>query len=78
MNIWTKYKLSIGAAQNTQPSKALAAGKEKNIFVLPKGPSGRVKLAPKAKSADASAKGIKSTKAKPKSTKAKPKALHRK
>jgi hypothetical protein len=38
MNIWTKYKLSIGAAQNTQPSKALAAGKEKNIFVLSKGP----------------------------------------
>ncbi|KAJ7804748.1 hypothetical protein B0H14DRAFT_3773567 [Mycena olivaceomarginata] len=53
----TKYKLSIGAAQNTQLSKALVAGSEKNIFVLPKGPSGRVKLAPKAKSADASAKG---------------------
>ncbi|KAJ7482079.1 hypothetical protein B0H11DRAFT_2232674 [Mycena galericulata] len=66
-----KYKLSIGAAQSTQLSKALAAGSEKNIFVLPKGPSGRVKLAPKAKSADASAKGIKPTKAKPK-------ALHRK
>ncbi|KAJ7793737.1 hypothetical protein B0H14DRAFT_3159464 [Mycena olivaceomarginata] len=53
----TKYKLSIGAAQNTQLSKALVAGSEKIIFVLPKGPSGRVKLAPKAKSADASAKG---------------------
>ncbi|KAJ7762430.1 hypothetical protein B0H14DRAFT_3165637 [Mycena olivaceomarginata] len=51
------YKLSIGAAQNTQLSKALTAGSEKNIFVLPKGPSGRVKLAPKTKSADASAKG---------------------
>ncbi|KAJ7939595.1 hypothetical protein B0H13DRAFT_2300282 [Mycena leptocephala] len=33
-----KYKLSIGAAQNTQLSKALAAGNKKNIFVLPKGP----------------------------------------
>ncbi|KAJ7786964.1 hypothetical protein B0H14DRAFT_2400047, partial [Mycena olivaceomarginata] len=31
-----KYKLSIGAAQNTQLSKALTAGSEKNIFVLPK------------------------------------------
>ncbi|KAJ7868410.1 hypothetical protein B0H14DRAFT_3861560 [Mycena olivaceomarginata] len=61
-----KYKLSIGAAQNTQLSKALTAGSEKNIFVFPKGPSGRVKLAPKTKSADASAKGIKPTKAKPK------------
>ncbi|KAJ7812521.1 hypothetical protein B0H14DRAFT_2605745 [Mycena olivaceomarginata] len=40
----TKYELSIGAAQNGQFSKALAAGSE-NIFVLPKGPSGRVKLA---------------------------------
>ncbi|KAJ7898834.1 hypothetical protein B0H14DRAFT_2556897 [Mycena olivaceomarginata] len=52
-----KYKLSIGAAQNTHLSEALAAGSEKNNFVFPKGPSGRVKLAPKVKSADASTKG---------------------
>ncbi|KAJ7694207.1 hypothetical protein B0H17DRAFT_932149 [Mycena rosella] len=51
------YKLSIGTAQNTQLSKALATGSEKNIFVLPKGPSGRVKLAPKGP-ADASAKEV--------------------
>ncbi|KAJ7219128.1 hypothetical protein GGX14DRAFT_695373 [Mycena pura] len=69
----TKYKLSIGTAQNTQLSKALATGSEKNFFVLPKGPSGRVKLAPKAKSADASAtKENKPTKAKPKTTKTAP------
>lgn len=42
-----KYKLDIGNAQNTQLSKAIAVGAEKNTFSLPKGPSGRVKLAPK-------------------------------
>lgn len=33
----TEYKLEIGAAQNTQLSKALGTGTEKGIFVLPKG-----------------------------------------
>jgi len=33
----TEYKLDIGAAQNTQLSKALGTGTEKGIFVLPKG-----------------------------------------
>ncbi|KAJ7273558.1 hypothetical protein B0H12DRAFT_498165 [Mycena haematopus] len=80
----TKYKLSIGTAQNTQLSKALAAGSEKKIFVLPKGPSGRVKLAPKVKPADASTKENKSTKPKPAAktaktaTKAAPKAASKK
>lgn len=32
-----KYKLEIGNAQNSQLSRALANGTEKNIFVLPKG-----------------------------------------
>ncbi|KAJ7501659.1 hypothetical protein B0H11DRAFT_1992535 [Mycena galericulata] len=65
----SKYKLTIGNAQNTQLSKALATGTEKNIFVLPKGPSGRVKLAPKTKPANASAaKENKPTKAKPTKT----------
>ena len=34
----TKYKLEIGAAQNTQLSKAISTGAEKGVFVLPKGP----------------------------------------
>lgn len=42
-----QYKLLIGNAQITQLSRAIAVGAEKNIFSLPKGPSGRVKLAPK-------------------------------
>ncbi|KAJ2969316.1 hypothetical protein NUW54_g12993 [Trametes sanguinea] len=51
-----KYGLEIGAAQVTQLSKAITHGAEKNIFVLPKGPSGRVKLPPKSqRPADASA-----------------------
>ena len=33
----TKYKLEIGAAQNTQLAKAISTGAEKGIFVLPKG-----------------------------------------
>ncbi|EPQ58404.1 hypothetical protein GLOTRDRAFT_137127 [Gloeophyllum trabeum ATCC 11539] len=44
-----QYKLEIGNAQNTQLSKAIATGVDKGDFVLPKGPSGRVKLAPKTK-----------------------------
>ncbi|KAG6841679.1 hypothetical protein C0991_008317 [Blastosporella zonata] len=48
------YKLEIGPAQNTQLSKTLATWSEKGVFVLPKGPSGRVKLAPKAKAVDSS------------------------
>ncbi|KAH9923945.1 uncharacterized protein BXZ73DRAFT_103679 [Epithele typhae] len=43
-----KYKLEIGAAQNTQLSKALQTGASKSIFVLPKGFAGRVKLPPKS------------------------------
>ncbi|KAN0127537.1 hypothetical protein V8E53_014625 [Lactarius tabidus] len=42
-----KYKVVIGNAQITQLSKAIALGAEKNIFYLPKGLSGRVKLPPK-------------------------------
>lgn len=52
----TKYKLEIGAAQSTQLAKAISTGADKGVFVLPKGPSGRVKLAPKSKPADTSSK----------------------
>ncbi|KAG6331037.1 hypothetical protein ID866_8049, partial [Astraeus odoratus] len=51
-----RYKLQIGNAQNTQLARAIATGAEKGIFVLPKGPSGRVKLPPKgSRPADTSA-----------------------
>jgi len=55
------YKLEIGNAQVTQLSKAIAVGAEKGIFSLPKGPSGRVKLAPKAVKAGDDAKENKPT-----------------
>ncbi|KAF9009419.1 hypothetical protein BDQ17DRAFT_1060734 [Cyathus striatus] len=62
----TKYKIEFGAAQNTQLARAITTGAEKGIFVLPKGPSGRVKLSPKSKAPDASAS--KEPAAKPKSS----------
>ncbi|TFY74782.1 hypothetical protein EWM64_g9230 [Hericium alpestre] len=73
-----KYKLEIGNAQTTQLSKAIAVGAEKGVFVLPKGPSGRVKLPPRAKAAESSAakenkpatKATKAAAAKPKAAKA--------
>jgi histone H1/5 len=42
-----QYNLQIGNAQNTQLARAIATGAEKGIFVLPKGPAGKVKLPPK-------------------------------
>jgi hypothetical protein len=33
----SRYKLEIGAAQNTQLAKAISTGAEKGTFVLPKG-----------------------------------------
>jgi histone H1/5 len=33
----SKYKLEIGAAQTTQLAKAISAGADKGVFVLPKG-----------------------------------------
>ncbi|KAF8638828.1 hypothetical protein AX17_001886 [Amanita inopinata Kibby_2008] len=50
------YKLEMNNAQNVMLSRALGSGSEKGVFVLPKGPSGRVKLAPKTKAVDTSAK----------------------
>ncbi|KAF8626295.1 hypothetical protein AX15_004966 [Amanita polypyramis BW_CC] len=55
------YKLEMTTAQNVMLSKALGSGSEKGVFVLPKGPSGRVKFAPKTKT-DTSAKENKPTK----------------
>lgn len=44
------------ASFNNHISKAIAKGAEKKTFVLPKGPSGKVKLAPSAKKAPAAKK----------------------
>ncbi|CDO69380.1 hypothetical protein BN946_scf184575.g5 [Trametes cinnabarina] len=66
-----KYGLDIGAAQVSQLSKAINHGAEKGILVLPKGPSGRVKLPPKSqRPADASATKENKPDAKPVKTKA--------
>ncbi|KAL5529158.1 hypothetical protein ACEPAG_5132 [Sanghuangporus baumii] len=43
------YKLFIDASHTSQLSRAIVSGSEKGTFVLPKGPSGKVKLVPKAK-----------------------------
>ncbi|KAH9174213.1 hypothetical protein EDB89DRAFT_1953778 [Lactarius sanguifluus] len=69
-----KYKLEIGNAQITQLSRAIAVGAEKNVFSLPKGPSGRVKLAPKApKVADDAKENKPASKTKTTTTKTAPK-----
>ncbi|PPQ79850.1 hypothetical protein CVT26_012601 [Gymnopilus dilepis] len=60
----SKYKLEIGAAQNTQLAKAITTGVEKGVFVLPKGLSGRVKLAPKSKQNDSAKENKPASKAK--------------
>ncbi|KAF8507258.1 hypothetical protein JB92DRAFT_2587190, partial [Gautieria morchelliformis] len=46
----TKYGLDISASTVTNINRAIAHGAEKGFFALPKGPSGKVKLAPKARS----------------------------
>ena len=39
----------MNAAANSQLNRAIAHGEKSQYFLLPKGPSGKVKLAPKAK-----------------------------
>ncbi|KAF8590545.1 hypothetical protein K439DRAFT_98046 [Ramaria rubella] len=46
----TKYGLDISAGTVTNINRAIAHGAEKGLFTLPKGPSGKVKLTPKARS----------------------------
>jgi len=45
----TKYHIDVNALAASQLSRAITTGSEKGIFVLPKGPSGKVKLAPQVK-----------------------------
>ncbi|KAI0928380.1 hypothetical protein AcW1_005640 [Taiwanofungus camphoratus] len=47
--ITEKYKLEIEGANASQLNRAIAHGAQIGIFALPKGPSGKVKLAPKLK-----------------------------
>jgi histone H1/5 len=44
-----KYNIKIDATAASQLNRAIAHGSEKGIFVLPKGPSGKVKLPPKSR-----------------------------
>jgi histone H1/5 len=47
-----KYNLDASAARNTHLlNNAISSGVEDNVFVQPKGPSGKVKLAPKESAA---------------------------
>lgn len=43
----------MNGLQTSQLNRAIAHGAEEGMFALPKGPSGKVKLAPKAKAATA-------------------------
>ncbi|KAF8319316.1 winged helix DNA-binding domain-containing protein, partial [Clavulina sp. PMI_390] len=55
--IESNYKLPITPTVTSNINRALKSGEDKKIFVFPKGPSGKVKLAPKApKTEDAPAK----------------------
>jgi histone H1/5 len=54
-----KYKLDMSSASNLhQLNLALTRGAEKETFVFPKGPSGKVKLAPKRPRAPADTKEV--------------------
>ncbi|KAF8061526.1 hypothetical protein FPV67DRAFT_283769 [Lyophyllum atratum] len=46
-----KYHLEPTAGNTYQLNRAITTGAESGIFALPKGPSGKIKLAPKTKSA---------------------------
>jgi len=43
------YKIDVSGSNLSQLNRAITSGVEGGIFILPRGPSGKVKLAPKAK-----------------------------
>lgn len=43
------YGLEVAGINLSQLNRAIASGAEGGLFLLPKGPSGKVKLAPKVK-----------------------------
>jgi len=44
-----KYHIDLNPSTASQLNRAITTGSEKGIFLLPKGPSGKVKLAPKSR-----------------------------
>lgn len=72
----SKYRIELNAAASSQLNRAITTGSEKGTFVLPKGPSGKVKLAPKARvdAAKENTKPISKRSAASKPVTAKPKA----
>lgn len=53
-----KYKLEVTGVNLSQLNRAIASGVESGLFTLPKGPSGKVKLAPKAKASTSGSKEV--------------------
>lgn len=49
-----KYRIEVTGNNLFQLNRAIASGADDGIFILPKGPSGKVKLAPKNKASGAS------------------------
>ncbi|KAG1826805.1 uncharacterized protein BJ212DRAFT_1258159 [Suillus subaureus] len=47
-----KYRLEVSGTNLYQLNRAITSGVTAEIFALPKGPSGKVKLAPKKKASD--------------------------
>ncbi|KAJ7090066.1 hypothetical protein C8R43DRAFT_1142144 [Mycena crocata] len=45
----SKYKVELNASAASQLNRAITSGSERGTFVLPKGPSGKVKLTPKVR-----------------------------
>ncbi|KAJ7694170.1 hypothetical protein B0H17DRAFT_1058038 [Mycena rosella] len=45
----SKYKVELNASSASQLNRAITSGSERGTFVLPKGPSGKVKLTPKVR-----------------------------
>ncbi|KAL1748083.1 hypothetical protein HDZ31DRAFT_60617 [Schizophyllum fasciatum] len=68
----SKYNIEVTATTASQLNRAITSGAEKGIFVLPKGPSGKVKLAPKNHTAEASKENATPVVKKPTSTAKKP------
>lgn len=52
------YKIDMSGVNLSQLNRAITSGTENGIFVLPKGPSGKVKLAPKAKPLTSASKEV--------------------
>ncbi|KAL1715205.1 hypothetical protein EV715DRAFT_256517 [Schizophyllum commune] len=68
----SKYHIEVNATTASQLNRAITSGAEKGTFVLPKGPSGKVKLAPKNHVAEASKENATPVVKKPASTSKKP------